>query len=42
MTTINMGCTQMGIPNWIQEIVTGLIILIAVGLDRWRLSRAAK
>jgi len=42
MTTINMGCTQMGIPNWIQEIVTGFIILIAVGLDRWRLTRAAK
>ena len=41
MATINMGCTQVGIPNWIQEVVTGLIILAAVGLDRWRLARSA-
>jgi ribose transport system permease protein len=40
MTTINMGCTQMGVPNWIQEILTGVIIIVAVALDRWRLSRA--
>lgn len=40
MTTIGMGCTQMGIPNWVQEIMTGVIILAAVALDRWRLSRA--
>ena len=40
MTTINMGCTQIGVPNWVQEILTGVIILVAVGLDRWRLARA--
>lgn len=40
MTTIGMGCTQMGIPNWVQEILTGVIILAAVALDRWRISRA--
>jgi ribose/xylose/arabinose/galactoside ABC-type transport system permease subunit len=39
MTTINMGCTQLGMPNWVQEIIAGLIILGAVGLDRWRASR---
>jgi ribose transport system permease protein len=23
MTTIRSGCSQMGLPNWVQEIVTG-------------------
>lgn len=36
MTVIRSGCSQMGLPNWIQEIVTGLIIVVAVALDRWR------
>lgn len=39
MTTIRAGCSQKGWDNWVQEIVTGMIILIAVGVDRWRLSR---
>ena len=42
MTTINMGSTQLGIANWIQEIITGLIIVVAVALDRYRMSRPAK
>lgn len=42
MTTINMGSTQLGIANWIQEIITGLIIVIAVALDRYRMTRPAK
>lgn len=42
MTTINMGCTQMGVPNWIQEILTGAIIIVAVALDKWRLGRPAR
>jgi ribose transport system permease protein len=42
MTTINMGCVQMQIPNWVQEILTGLIILIAVGVDKWRLAKTAQ
>ncbi|MEI7984563.1 MAG: ABC transporter permease [Armatimonadota bacterium] len=42
MTTINMGSTQLGISNWIQEIVTGLIIVVAVALDRYRMTRPAK
>lgn len=39
MSTISMGGTQLGVPNWIQEILTGAIILAAVAIDRWRLAR---
>lgn len=40
MTVIASGCSQMGLPNWVQEIVTGVIIVIAVALDRLRHRRA--
>lgn len=36
MTVIRSGCSQMGLPNWVQEIVTGSIIVTAVALDRLR------
>jgi ribose transport system permease protein len=36
MTLIRSGCSQMGLPNWVQEIVTGGIIVVAVALDRFR------
>lgn len=36
MTVIRAGCSQMGLPNWVQEIVTGAIIVIAVSVDRFR------
>ena len=36
MSTIRSGCSQMGLPNWVQEIVTGSIIVLAVALDRLR------
>jgi ribose/xylose/arabinose/galactoside ABC-type transport system permease subunit len=36
MAVIQIGCSQHGLPNWLQEIVTGTIIVLAVGLDRWR------
>jgi ribose transport system permease protein len=36
MTVIRSGCTQMGLSNWVQEIVTGIIIVVAVVLDRMR------
>jgi ribose transport system permease protein len=42
MNTIATGASQLGWPNWIQEIVTGAIIVIAVALDRWRIARAAE
>ena len=39
MATIRAGCSQIGLDNWVQEIVTGAIIVAAVALDRWRLAR---
>jgi ribose/xylose/arabinose/galactoside ABC-type transport system permease subunit len=36
MQVIQSGCSQMGWPNWVQEIVTGVIIVVAVALDRLR------
>ena len=36
MTVIRSGCSQMGLPNWVQEIVTGIIIVVAVAVDRLR------
>jgi ribose transport system permease protein len=36
MTTVSNGCTKMELPNWVQEIVAGAIIVIAVALDRFR------
>jgi ribose transport system permease protein len=36
MTTIASGCTQIGLPNWVQQIITGAIIVVAVALDRLR------
>jgi ribose transport system permease protein len=36
MTVIRTGCTHVGLPNWVQEIVTGTIIVIAMGIDRVR------
>lgn len=39
MTVIQIGCSQQGLPNWVQQIVTGAIIIGAVGLDQWRRQR---
>jgi ribose/xylose/arabinose/galactoside ABC-type transport system permease subunit len=36
MAVIQLGCAQRGFPNWVQQIVTGIIIVLAVALDRWR------
>jgi ribose transport system permease protein len=36
MAVIQIGCSQQGLPNWVQQIVTGTIIVCAVWLDRWR------
>jgi ribose/xylose/arabinose/galactoside ABC-type transport system permease subunit len=36
MTVVGNGCTKMELPNWVQEIVAGAIIVIAVSLDRLR------
>jgi ribose/xylose/arabinose/galactoside ABC-type transport system permease subunit len=36
LTVIKAGCTHVGMPNWIQEILTGAIIVVAMTLDRVR------
>jgi len=40
MAFLRNGCQQVGWPNYIQEIIIGAIIVIAVAVDRWRSSRA--
>ena len=40
MSVIRSGCSQMGLANWVQEIITGSIIITAVALDRLRHRRA--
>lgn len=36
MVVIAAGASHMGIENWVQEILTGVIILVAVTVDRLR------
>lgn len=36
MTVVDNGCNKLGLDNWVQEIVTGAIIVVAVLLDRLR------
>ena len=36
MAFLRNGCQQMGWPNYIQEIIIGVIIVVAVALDRFR------
>jgi ribose/xylose/arabinose/galactoside ABC-type transport system permease subunit len=36
MAIIQIGCTQKGLASWVQQIVTGTIIVVAVALDRVR------
>jgi len=40
MAFLRNGCQQMGWPNYIQEIIIGGIIVIAVAIDRFRHSRS--
>ncbi|HWQ09226.1 MAG TPA: hypothetical protein VN436_08970, partial [Holophaga sp.] len=39
MSFLRNGCTMMGWPNYIQEIIIGAIIIVAVTLDRLRHKR---
>jgi len=41
MAFLRNGCQQVGWPNYIQEIIIGALIVIAVAIDRWRSSRMA-
>ena len=40
MTMVENGCTKLGLANWVQLAVTGVIIVLAVTLDRLRHRRA--
>jgi ribose transport system permease protein len=39
MGVLKNGCDIYGIPNYVQDIFIGLIIIIAVGLDQLRQRR---
>lgn len=36
MTVLRNGSQQLGWASWIQEIIIGAVIVIAVAIDRWR------
>jgi ribose transport system permease protein len=38
MTVLANGCTLLGVPNYVQEMLVGAIIVIAVAVDQWRRS----
>jgi ribose transport system permease protein len=40
MAVLRNGSQQMGWPNYIQEIIIGAIIVVAVAVDGWRSRRA--
>ncbi len=42
MTVVANGCTKLGLANWVQEIVTGGIIIAAVSLDSFRHRRGSR
>ena len=39
MSVLRAGSIQSDWPNYMQEIIIGLVIILAVGLDKWRQSR---
>jgi ribose/xylose/arabinose/galactoside ABC-type transport system permease subunit len=41
MRVVANGCAEMGFDNWEQMIVTGVIIILAVALDRLRHARSS-
>ena len=41
MTVLANGCTLLGVPNYVQEMLVGAIIVIAVAVDQLRRRRAA-
>jgi ribose/xylose/arabinose/galactoside ABC-type transport system permease subunit len=41
MAFLRNGCQQIGWPNYVQEIIIGGIIVVAVAVDRWRTARVA-
>ena len=41
MSLLRNGCQQMGWANYVQEIIIGVIIVLAVAADRYRIARIA-
>jgi ribose transport system permease protein len=41
MTVLANGCTLLGVPNYVQEILVGAIIVIAVAVDQLRRRRGS-
>ena len=39
MAILRNGSQQMGWPNYVQEIIIGVVIVLAVAADRWRAAR---
>jgi len=39
MAVLHNGCNLVGIPNYVQDVVIGAIIIVAVGIDRFRRAR---
>jgi ribose transport system permease protein len=42
MAVLRNGCQQMGWSSYVEEIIIGAIIVLAVAADRYRVSRAAE
>jgi ribose transport system permease protein len=42
MAFLRNGSQQMGWPNYVQEIIIGIVIVLAVAADRWRAARPAE
>ncbi len=40
MAFLRVGCDHVGVPSWVQEMVIGAVIVLAVALDQWRHRRA--
>lgn len=41
MAFLANGCTLTGVPNYVQEIIVGAIIIVAVAIDQWQKRRTS-
>jgi len=41
MAFLRVGSDHVGIPSWVQEMLIGLVIVLAVAVDQWRRRRSA-
>ena len=41
MAVLRSGSIQSDWPNYMQEIIIGIVIILAVALDKWRQARSA-